>query len=403
MRLARSVMGLAAAGALIAAAGCGSSGSGGTSSSGGGTKGTIKLLVVSQLQAAAFSFPEIEDGARAAAESINAAGGVNGHKIQIDACNDQGDPNVAGTCARTAVQKKYSGVIMTTELYSASILPLLQAAKIPAVGATPLTTPDFTSSVSFPISGGNPLDYGGIGFTAGKTGCKKAGIIQDVAAATNESSAAITRGARAAGVTIATTVKAAGTSPDFSSPVSQVVTSGVDCLLVAEQPTAIAKIVGAVRQSAKPTLPVYTAAVAFPSALVKALGVAANGVIVNSSVQQPSATSTPLFWADMTKYRPKAERSVSSYLAWAGVQIVKDVAGPAGATTGPSLLAALGKASNIDVQGLAQPLDYSKPPTGTQFPRVFATSNFAWKINNGGYNPLFDGKAINVAAVLRSS
>jgi len=399
MRISRPMIGLAVAGALIAAAGCGGGSDGGSSS---GSGGPIRLLVVSQLQAAAFSFPEIEDGARASAEAVNAAGGVAGHKIQIDVCNDQGDPNVAATCARTAVQKKYAGVISTTELYSASILPLLEAAKIPAVGSAPLTGPDFTSPVSFPVSGGNPLDYGGIGFTAGRTGCKKAGVIRDVAGATDESFTAMSRGAKAAGVAITTTVKQAGTSPDFSSPVSQIVSSGAECLLIAEQPAAVAKIVAAVRQSAKPTLPTYTAAVALPQALVHSLGAAADGVIVNGSSALPSATATPAFWADMTKYRPKAARSTSSFLAWAGVQIVKDVAGPAKAFSGPSLLAALNRASAVTVQGLPQVLNYSKPATGTEFPRLFATSNYTWKINKEAYEPLFDGKPLNVSAVLHN-
>jgi ABC-type branched-subunit amino acid transport system substrate-binding protein len=398
MRILRPVVGLAAAGALIAAAGCGSSGGAGSSGSGGGP---IKLLVVSQLQASTFSFPEIEDGARAAAAAINAAGGVAGHRIQVDACNDQGDPNIAGTCARTAVQQHYAGVIMTTELYSASVLPLLESAKIPAVGSVPLTAPDFTSPVSFPLSGGNPVDYGGIGYSAGKTGCKTAAIIRDTASSVDESVAAMTRGAKAAGLTLKVTVKSAGTSADFASPVSQVVSSGAECLLLAEQPTAIAKIVGAVRQSAKPAMPIYTAAVALPPALVKALGAAANGVIVDESVQLPNASVTPKFWADMTKYRPSAPRTTSSYQSWAAVQIVKAVAGPAKAFTGPDLMSALTKANAVTVEGLAQTLNYSKPRTGTSFPRIFNTSIFAWKINKGSYQPLFNGKAQEISSVLR--
>jgi len=400
MRILRPAVGLAVASALIAAAGCGSSGGSGGSSSSGSGNAPIKLLVVSQLQAASFAFPEIEDGARAAAESINAAGGVNGHKIQIDACNDQGDPNVAGTCARTAVQKKYSGVIMTVELYSASVLPLLEAAKIPAVGNVPLTAPDFTSPESFPLSGGNPVDYGGIGFSAGKTGCKTASIIRDTQAAVDQSTAAMTRGARAAGLTIKATVRGASTSADFSSAVSQIVSSGADCLLVAEPPTAVAKLVGTVRQSAKPAMPIYTAAVALPPPLVKALGPAANGVIVDESVQLPSATVTPQFWSDMTKYRPSAARSTASYQAWAAVQIAKAAAGPAKAVTGPELTAALNKASSVTVEGVAQTLNFSQPQKSKDFARIFNTSIFAWKLNNGKYEPLFGGKAQDISSVL---
>ena len=40
---------------------------------------------------------------RAAARAINAAGGVNGHPLVVDSCNDQGDPNLSATCARKMV------------------------------------------------------------------------------------------------------------------------------------------------------------------------------------------------------------------------------------------------------------------------------------------------------------
>ncbi|MGC9537414.1 ABC transporter substrate-binding protein [Streptomyces sp. UG1] len=167
-----------AAGTLSLSA-CGTASSGDSSADG---KGALKLLVVSQLEASSFSFPEIADGAKAAAAAINADGGVNGHRIQIDACNYQGDPNVAATCGRKAVQGGYAAVVNPASLYATSFMPLLEAGKVPAVGGTPLTSPDFTSKVSFPIPGGNPLDYGGVGYAAARNGCKTAGMLRDTAA-----------------------------------------------------------------------------------------------------------------------------------------------------------------------------------------------------------------------------
>jgi len=385
--------------APLALGACSSSGA--KSSSGGSSGGAIKLLVISQLQASNFAFPEIADGAQAAAAATNATGGVNGHKIQVDTCNDQGDPNVASTCGRTAVQGGYAGVLNVTSLYSASFMPLLEAGKVPAVGSTPLTGPDFTSPVSFPIVGGNPLDYGGVGFIAAKT-CKSAGIIRDTTAATDHTTAFLEKGfAAGGGGTITTVVKAASTDADFAAPVSEIASSGVDCVLLAEAPAAAAKIVGAVRQSSKPSLSIHTFAPAFPAVLIKALGKAADNVVVNDSANVPSEHDTHTFWADMTKYAPNAVKDGQSLRGWAAVQTVKQVASAAKAYDHTSLLAALEKASSVTVEGLAQTIDFAQPNANKDVARVFATSNYAWVVKNGGYTPLFDSKPIDVSAVLK--
>jgi len=372
------------------------------SAGGSGSSGPIKLLVISQLQADEFAFPEIADGAKAAAEAVNAAGGVNGHMIQVDTCNDEGDPNVAATCGRKAVQDGYAAVLNSTSLYSASFMPLLEAGKVPAVGSTPLTPPDFTSPVTFPIGGGNPLDYGGVGYLSAKAGCENAGVIRDTVSSVDSSTQAIEKGFEAGGGNpIETVVEASGESADFAAPVSQITSAGVDCLLLAEPPAAIAKIVGTVRQSATPTLAISTLAAALPEVLVKSLGEAAEGVQVNSSFAVPNETDTPTFWADMTKYSPDAEKSSQALVGWAGVQVVQQVAAKANAYDHAALLEALGKASDVKVEGLASSLDFSEPNSNEDYARIFATSDFAYQVKDGGFTPLFDGQPTDVSAVLQ--
>ena len=405
----RVLAGIAAGVAALTVAACssGSSSSSGAAaatgtSSAGGSAAPIKLLVLSQLQAAAFSFPEIANGAQASADAINAAGGVNGHKIVITPCNDQGDPNVAATCGRTAIQGGYAAVINPVSLYSASFMPILQAGQVAAVGGTPLTAPDFTSPVSFPATGGNPLDYGGAGYVAAKNGCKTAGIIRDTAAATDETQKDFQDGFTAGGGSpITTVIKQVGTSPDFSGPVSQIVSSGVDCLLIGEQPQAVAKIVASVRQSSKPNLPIYTIAAAFPQALVTSLGKAADGVTVTESFSIPTPAATPTFWADMTKYQPGAVKSGQALLGWMGVQIVKDMAGSAKAYDHAALLTALNHASDINVEGLASALNFTVPNPVPAYARIFAKDNYAYKVANGTFTPLFGGQPQNVSAALK--
>ena len=388
----------AAAGALALSA-CGSDSG---DSSGGGSDGPIKLLVISQLHAELFSFPEIEGGAKAAAESINAAGGVNGHKIQIDLCNDQGNPNVAATCGRKAVSGGYAAVLNPTSLYSASFMPLLEAGKIPAFGSTPLTEPDYTSSVSFPISGGNVLDYGGSGMVAAEQGCKSAGIISDTTAGALNAARFQKKGYEVAGgKTITTHVKTLATSPDFAATVSQITSSGVDCILLAQTPDAIGKVLNALAQSNKPDMRVFTNASSAPPALIKSLGNAAKNLTINGSVAIPTETTTPTFWADMTKYAPKFQKTSTSGLAWAGVQILAKVAGDAKAYDRESLMTALNNTTDAHAETLAGPLDFSKPRTDTDSPRIFASENWIYHVENAVYVPSNDHKPVDVTKVMK--
>ena len=389
----------AAAAFATALSACGSNSD---ESSESGSDGPIKFLVISQLHAELFSFPQIEGGAKAAAESINAAGGVNGHKIQIDVCNDQGNPNVAATCGRKAVSDGYAAVINPSSSYSASFMPLLEAGRIPALGSSPLTEPDFTSSVSFPIAGGNVLDYGGSGYVTAEQGCKSAGIISDTTDGALNAARFQKKGYEAAGgKPITTHVKIVATAPDFAATVSQVTGSGVDCILLAQPPDAIGKVLKALAQSNKPDMRVFTVGTAAPPALIKSLGNAAKNLTVSASVAIPTEATTPAFWADMNKYSPKSEKDGVSALSWAGVKILAQVAGDAKAYDRESLMTALNNTTDAHAETLAGPLDFSKPRSDTDTPRIFASENWIYHVENGVYVPTNDHKPVDVTNVLK--
>lgn len=70
-----------------------------------------------------LEFPDAITAIDAAAAAANAAGGVNGHPIDIDFCGDQGDPNLTTACARTAGTNKDVAVITAVELNTDNALP----------------------------------------------------------------------------------------------------------------------------------------------------------------------------------------------------------------------------------------------------------------------------------------
>lgn len=85
---------IAAAGAM-ALSGCGSS----------ATSGSASSIVVGSVNALSGpgTFPESSQAAKAVFDQVNAAGGINGHKIDYKILDDKGDPATAASAAREVV------------------------------------------------------------------------------------------------------------------------------------------------------------------------------------------------------------------------------------------------------------------------------------------------------------
>lgn len=101
---AAAVAGLTA----VALAACGSSGGGGSSS--GGSPYKIGVLVSQTGPASQLGVGELR-GAQLAADRLNAAGGVDGHKIQIVALDDQTKPDQDVQQARQLVSQKVAAIV----------------------------------------------------------------------------------------------------------------------------------------------------------------------------------------------------------------------------------------------------------------------------------------------------
>jgi len=73
-------------------------------------------------------------GAQLRAEQINAAGGINGHKILLDLFDNKSDPQTTVSGARGLLSKKIVGLIgPESTALGTGVIPLVNAAKIPNV------------------------------------------------------------------------------------------------------------------------------------------------------------------------------------------------------------------------------------------------------------------------------
>ena len=71
----------------------------------------IKLMGLMTTQSSVVSYGNGGSAMQAAADAINAAGGINGRKIEFSVCNDQLDPNIAAQCAKSAATNGDVGVL----------------------------------------------------------------------------------------------------------------------------------------------------------------------------------------------------------------------------------------------------------------------------------------------------
>jgi ABC-type branched-subunit amino acid transport system substrate-binding protein len=388
--------GVLAVGVLLLATACGSSGSGSGASSNSATAGTgaaasgsaLKIMTFGQFQASTFSYPEGRDAILAAVQYYNANGGFNGHKVEVSVCNDQGNPNLARQCAQQAVSNGDVAVLGSYSQQGPTVLPILQAAHIAYVGATAQSPQDTTSSVSFPLEGLNQVVFGGIGYGATITGCKKAGIlIENYGTTTPLAEQSVEAGMAVNGGKV---VKIENTGSDLSSyapAISVMESAGAQCLATIMPPDQIPVIFQEMRQSADPKIPMINAQDSFSTAALKQLGAVSEGMILSSSTYPPSSTKAPvpMVVSEIQKYEPAAAISQFSLQGWAAVELLKDaLAKVTGTVTPQTLLTAFSSLTDASTGGLYPPYTTSTPGPVPGAPRIFLTKVLIFKVGPDG-------------------
>ncbi|MEU7816729.1 ABC transporter substrate-binding protein [Pseudonocardia sp. NPDC049154] len=265
---------LAAATALTLLTACG----GGAASSGGGDP--IKVMLISQLESADFSWPEIESMSRAAIKPVNDAGGIGSRQIELEVCNEQRDANKAAACARQAVSDEVDLVLAPFTNFGGSILPILEQARIAYTGNTVLAPDDGTNPVSFPLLGGTPSGGAGVGTEFVRRGCTQAGAIGYDNASSNAFIGYVERGLKSAGGSLVAQARVAPGTPDYAPALATVTAGGAKCIFLALPPNEAAKLISAVAQS--PTKPLLGASYATipPAVISKVPAEAVEGTVL---------------------------------------------------------------------------------------------------------------------------
>jgi ABC-type branched-subunit amino acid transport system substrate-binding protein len=354
---------------------------------------SVRVMVISIGSAApatlsSIEFPDVDTVVEAEAAYVNAHGGAGGHKVVVDTCYDQGDPNIAATCARKAVSNKDVAVTAPLAITADSILPVLAAAHIPYFGSTPVSPDDYVNPDSFPIAGGIPIDYGGEGALLATHGCKKVGILYTDSSQESAGVPYIAKGAESNGAQVVAKVAFPATSVNAAPVVAQIEDAGATCMATSLSPNQGPPVVLAANQSGK-KLTVSGITASFPNSLLKTLGPAANGLLLSGPESLPSDTQNPSIkqmLAVSKQYEGSSPQPSSNFavLGWAGANLLfgKVIPSITGPVTGASVTSAIESLKGATT-GVTQPYTGSAPAPLSQYPRLINYGTTFWQVDNG--------------------
>lgn len=369
---------------------------------GGASASPIKVMTMGTFEAPAIGFkiPEAPGGVQARAKYINAHGGINGHKVEVEVCNTAGNVSTATQCARKAVSEGVVAVVRTmTGPEEPGIYPVLEKAGIPVIAAT----------INTPVAGGSPVAFGLTNSVAtqgaamnllGTAGATKISALVSAALEAPTTTGILKAGIEGAGAELGDVVYVAPTAVDITPFVAQAVAGGVDGLFVAAPgPQLVSLIKGVRAQGFKGNI--STLGTLVTDSTVKALGPAAENLhVVNTMASlSPSATALPKYREDMASYDKSLPINENSLAAWMAMWTFERVAAEIkGGIDSSSVLKAMNGVTKLDMGGIILPLTTTSAepvPGQPAITRLFNPHVTYGVVKDGKFGPFGDADFFN--------
>jgi ABC-type branched-subunit amino acid transport system substrate-binding protein len=351
----------------------------------------IKVMQIATLTGPSNNVPQDADAGKATAKAINAAGGVNGHPIVLEVCDDKFDPNQAADCARQAVSDNVAAVVALNSAFGDKVIPIIAAAGIPSVGDNLLSPAEFTSKNVFPISGGGITGAAAMAYAVAHAGATKIRpVIVDVAAAKGLVPFVQQAAKLFPSATLLSPVYVPAQATDVTSQAAAASGNGADGAFFVVGGGAGATLTRALRTAGfTGTLATSTQSITLQE--IKELGPQATGLLLVSAMPPPGYTQNPSvkqFTADMKAGGVSGQLSGGMLLAWASLKVTAEALQKAATMDGAGLTAALNSYGEFDFPGLGK-WDYSKPLAAYGGLRIFNPYEYISKVDaNGNVIPI---------------
>jgi ABC-type branched-subunit amino acid transport system substrate-binding protein len=378
----------------------GSSNSVGSASSTGSSAASgspIKVMMIGTISSEAFSFPETVNAAQALANQTNAAGGINGHKIEISTCNDQIDPVVAASCGRKAVADKVSAVLAVETDYQPQVIQAIAPAHMAYIGNNAGNPLDLTASNSFDLGAGSYGVFASMGTALVKDeGCTKVSVVDLNIPATEISGRNIKASVETAGGSVTNIASIPATLPSYSSIVSTAIGDGAQCIATVLGPSQILALIAAIHSSSKPNMLLGATSGLFTQKEFDQVKNEIGGdvfttftyALPTSQVYGPVPSNLQPFISAMQQYEPTAPIDLASLQGWDDMTMFIAAAKQATSYDAPSILAAMGTVKGLTLAGFPDIQDFTTPNPNPQMSRVVDPNVLVYKLENGLFHLL---------------
>jgi branched-chain amino acid transport system substrate-binding protein len=189
-----------------------------------------------------------------AQKTINSTGGINGHPVEIEILDDQGQPEIAQQLATQAVGGGTAGIICcTSNAASAAVARVATQSKVVQIFETPASeiwnTRSGVAKYVFETTPRNELEVPALlAFMKKRCGTKKAAIVHDENSYGQEGDRLLNALAKDSAIDIVDSESYPGAATDFTPQLEKVKSSGADTLFIWGAATAPGLVARGIKQ-----------------------------------------------------------------------------------------------------------------------------------------------------------
>jgi branched-chain amino acid transport system substrate-binding protein len=255
-----------------------------------------------------YSIPSLGEEATATASYINEhLGGIAGHPVKVDVCNDLADGPSATACANRFVDEHVTAVVSLLGFNFDQFTTILAQSGIPYIGAAgPVNVPEASTPGLYFLQGGPPPGYAAVALYAQRNGWKKMTLVSfDTPVVTQLLDSMARPIYRKAGIELSFSPIPIG-SPDVAPQIQAALAARPDAILVQTDPTSCLAVLRAL-DTVGSKLPV----IGFPNcgatSVVNAMRSRMNLVDLQGADVTSDSAEAKLYRAIMNHYSPKTD------------------------------------------------------------------------------------------------
>ena len=341
-----------------------------SSEGGGASAATVKIGLIGDFSGVmASSFGGIPSVVNAWAAAANASGGLNGEKVAV-VTEDTGTDANGVTIAKELVSDGVAAVIEWPAGGASSNdgtwLPYFESRDIPViVTEPPSTAASLKDPLVFPVSAPGPVEVYAFTATAQKLGSRLGVAYCSDAPSCGGVASEFRATASSLGVTVAATVSASSAAPDYTSVCEAFKENKVNSYYLNFAAAAAGRITDTCAQDGVKVPQLLTAGTASPD--WSSDPAFAGSQVIDNSVPyfDTKIPAVAAYRAALTKYAPGVAGTALDNAAdlwnWAAGELIEAAADKSGGqVTSPSLLKGLYSIKDQTLDGLVQPLNYTK-------------------------------------------